>query len=102
MAYAHPDSTWRYKAKSGYVLREIMGDYLLIPVSMDSGAMSQVATLNDGGKFLWEQLQQERTIAELVAAMTQVYEVSEEEAHADILEFVNKLQANLLCTEERK
>lgn len=98
-----PDISGKMKRRDGYVLREIMGEYILIPVSMKNGASSQVATLNEGGKFLWELLERERSIDELVEEMTREYDVSAEEARTDILEFVNHLKINsLLITEVRK
>ena len=87
----------RYKARSGYVVREIAGEYLLIPVKMQEGAGSQVAVLNDTGKFLWEQLTVECTEEELTKAVIEEYQVTKEEAQTDIQEFLQKLKkSNLL------
>ena len=87
----------RYKARSGYVVREIAGEYLLIPVKMQEGEGSQIAVLNDTGKFLWEQLVVERTEEELIKTVTEEYRVTEEEAQVDIREFLQKLKkSNLL------
>ena len=99
----NPAFSEKIRRRDGYVLREIMGEYLLIPVSMRDGASSQVATLNEGGKFLWELLERERSIDELVEEMTREYDVSTDEARTDILEFVNHLKENsLLIMEVRK
>lgn len=96
----NPGFSGTVRRRDGYALREIMGEFLLIPVSMKDGASSQVATLNEGGKFLWELLAQERSIDELVGEMTREYEVSADEARTDILEFVNLLENNSLLTME--
>ena len=82
----------RYKARSGYVVREIAGEYLLIPVRMQEDEGSQIAVLNETGKFLWEQLVEECTEAELVNALTEEYQVTGEEARTDIQEFLEKLK----------
>lgn len=84
------------RVKPGFVLREIGGEYLAIPVSMQDEPESRIAVLNSVGKFLWEQLQCPRTIAQLVQAVTDAYEVSEEEASADIREFIDQLRENHL------
>jgi hypothetical protein len=95
-------STLRFQAKPNYVLREIAGEHLLIPISLERDEQSQIAILSEGGKFLWNKLQQEHSIAELTEAMTEEYDVSAETAHSDILEFVNQLQKNLLLIMEEE
>ena len=85
-----------YRVKPGFVLREIGGEYLAIPVSVEDEPESRVAVLNCVGKFLWEQLQSPRTIAQLVQAVTDAYEVPAEEAGADIREWIDQLQENHL------
>lgn len=94
----------RYQVKSGYILREIAGEYLAIPVELAGDDELHMAVLNEQGKFLWEQLLQPKTLPQLTCAMTDCYEVSEEEARADIMEFINHLSENQLLTkmEERK
>lgn len=85
-----------YRIKPGYVLREISGEFLAIPVSLQDELDSRVAVMNPVGKFLWEQLQQERTVAELIRAVTDSYEVSADEAGRDIVEFMDQLRINQL------
>lgn len=98
-------SGWLLRARNGYVLRDIAGEYLLIPVALQDGSESQIAILNEVGKSLWELLQEEQTVDTMVQGITDSYEVSDEEARADIIDFVNQLSENhLLLTkmEERK
>lgn len=85
-----------YRVKNGFILREIAGEYLAIPVELASEDESCMAVLNEQGKFLWEQLNEPKSLSQLTAAMTECYEVSEEEARADIIEFVNLLSKNQL------
>ena len=89
---------WLLRARSGYVLREIAGEYLLIPVELADGSQSQMAVLNEVGSFLWEKLQEEQTLDTMVQAITGEYEVSREEAEADICEFLDHLARNQLLT----
>ena len=44
------------------------------------------------GNYVWERLQEGRSLAEICAAMTEDFEVSREVAESDILSFVRKLQ----------
>ena len=93
-----PDKEICYRIRDGYVLREIAGEYLAIPVSLPE-AESRVAILSEGGKFIWEKLHEEKTIAELVADMTAEFDVSPETARQDIVEFLDNLKANQLLQE---
>lgn len=49
-------------------------------------------TLNETGRFLWEQLGEPCTLEELVKSLLQEYEVSEAEAKEAVTEFLNALQ----------
>ena len=91
----------RYQVKSGYVIREIAGEYLVIPVSLQDEPESKVIILNSSGKLLWEQLEQGKTMDELLEVMDMNFEVSMEEARRDIEEFIAQLEENgLLLIEE--
>lgn len=84
----------KYRAAPGYVVREFMEEFLLIPVENIGAQEARLAILNPSGQFLWEQLQQERTLAELTTAMCGAFEVAEETAAADIREFLELLENN--------
>lgn len=86
----------RCRTKPGFALREVLGEYLTIPVSLAPEEASRMAVLNEEGKFLWEQLQSYKTLDELVAAMTDSYEVDDEEARADIIEFLQEMDKHAL------
>lgn len=91
-------SGWLLRAKSGYVLRDIAGEYLLIPVALEDGSESQMAVLNEVGKSLWELLQADQTVDTMAQAITDAYEVTREEAEADICEFLDHLMKHELLT----
>lgn len=84
------------KTKPGFALREVLGEYLTIPVSLAPEEASRMAVLNEEGKFLWEQLQTDKTLEELVAAMTDEYEVSAEEVRQDIIDFLTEMDRHKL------
>lgn len=82
----------RYKTSPGYVVREFIDEYLLIPVGAPGAENARLAILNPTGQFLWEQMQQERTMEELTAAMCAGFDVAEETAAEDIREFLELLE----------
>ena len=64
----------RYSVKQGYVLREIAGEYLAVP--------SQ-----NGGE-----IQEPKTLDELTAKITEMFDVEKDEARSDISKFLENLK----------
>lgn len=81
------------KIKEGYLLRQVAGQSVVLPV--DSGLnLNMMITLNDTGAFLWKQLETETDEEALVAALLKEYEVDENTARGCVAEFVKKLDEN--------
>ena len=86
-----PGQGMLYRTKPGFALREVCGEWLTIPVALAPEEASRMAVLNEEGKFLWEQLQKERTRQELLDAITTEYEVDVAVASADLERFLTAL-----------
>ena len=84
----------KYSIKQGYVVREIAGEFIAVPV--DSSCGTNIVILNPVSKFLWEELREEKSFDELLDAMLKNYEVSKEEAEADLKDFLMQLTENNL------
>lgn len=82
------------KIEKEFVLREIAGDYVIIPTGKTVLEFNGLATINEVGVFLWNLLQNEITEEELVLNLLKEYEVDEETARADVSEFIDILVAN--------
>lgn len=81
------------KLKDGFILRTVAGQTVVLPVGDDLD-LNMMITLNDTGKFLWEQLQSETDEAMLVAALLKEYDVDEATAAKAVAGFVAKLNEN--------
>lgn len=79
------------KVEKEFVLREIAGDYVIIPTGRTVLSFNGLITVNEIGAFLWGLLQQDVTMEELVAKTLDEYEVDEETAREDIQEFLDTL-----------
>lgn len=85
------------KLKEGFILRDVAGQTVVLPAG-DVLNLNMMITLNDTGKFLWEHLEAETTIDELVAALLREYDVDETTARTSVENFVAKLNENgFLC-----
>lgn len=85
-----------FKIKSGYVSREVAGEFLAIPVdpALDS---SNIVILNPVSGLLWEKLQGECTLPQLVKAVTEEFAIDDATAESDIKEFLQMLkESNML------
>lgn len=81
------------KLKDGFVLRNVAGETVVLPVGEDLN-LNMMITLNETGRFLWEQLQKETEELELVSALLKEYDVDEATAKAAVHAFVKKLNDN--------
>ncbi len=80
------------KLKDGFMLKEVAGSYIVIPVGeVDFTAM---ITVNETGAFLWELLCKDVEVDELVARMTEEYDIDRETALRDIEGFLQILADN--------
>lgn len=84
------------KIKEGFVLRSVAGSHIVVPLGNQIGNFGSIIKLTETGAFLWAQLESEKTIDELVLALTNEYEVDREKATIDVTAFVQKLSSNNL------
>lgn len=75
-----------------FVLREIAGDYIIIPTGKTVLDFNGLITVNEVGASLWNMLQEEVSVDDLVKGILSEYEVEEEVAREDILEFLGNLE----------
>ena len=78
------------KIKDGYLLREVAGTPVVVPLSSDT-TFRNMLKLNGTGKFLWEKLLTGAEREELIGALLAEYEVEEARAAADVDAFLATL-----------
>lgn len=81
------------KIKDGFLLREVAGSHIVVPVGGAQMDFNGVVTLNPVGAFLWGLLEKDTDGQTLTQAVLNEYEVDEATARADIDRFVEKLRA---------
>lgn len=80
------------RVEKEFVLREIAGDYIIIPTGSTVLEFNGLITVNEVGVTLWKMLQEEVTMEQLVSGVLEEYDVEEAVAREDILEFLNTLE----------
>ncbi len=86
------------KTKSNYVLRQVAGSYVVLPLGASGTELSGMITLNETGVLLWKKLEDGATRNELAETLVSEYEVAFDEALGDVDAFVDKLQ-RMQCLE---
>lgn len=79
------------KIKDGFILKEMAGSWVVVPVGENMVNFQMMMTLNESGAFLWNQLAEEKTEEELVSALLEEYDTDAETAAADVKEFLRAL-----------
>lgn len=79
------------RVEKEFVLREIAGDYIIIPTGKTVLEFNGMITVNEVGASIWKMLQNEVTLEDLVQGLLREYDVEETVAREDIREFLNTL-----------
>jgi len=81
------------KLKSDYMLREIAGTWLVVPLGNRVVDFNGLITLSETGAFLWKLLQDgKENRDDLVKALLEEYDVDRATAEADVTDFLVQLQ----------
>ena len=90
------------KLEKEFVLREIAGDYVIIPVGKTVIEFNGLITVNEVGVSIWNMLQNEVTFDQIVQGILNEYEVEESVAREDIREFLDQLIDGGILTEDKE
>lgn len=91
----------KYKTSPNFLLREIGGESILVPIGEVGDLTNSVISLNDTSQFLWKEFQEPSTIEEVIVNAKKKYSAPEGVMEQEIQAFVNAyLQVGLLMIEE--
>ncbi len=79
------------KIKSGFILREVAGSFIVVAVGEAVKDFNGVINLNETGAFLWKLLQDGNDEQGLTKALLDEYDVEESVANTDAKNFIAKL-----------
>lgn len=82
------------KIKAGFVVRQVGGENVVVPVGAMSKQFHGMINLNETGAFLWNFYTENHTVDEGVSALLAEYDVEEEIARADVETFVQTIVGN--------
>lgn len=79
------------KIKEGFIKSNLGDECVVVPVGAQTVDFRGLITLNETGEFIWEVLQNESDISDIVTALTKEYDIDEATASKDAEEFVKIL-----------
>lgn len=87
------------KVKDGFILREVAGAYVVVPVGSRADDFNGMIYLNETGAFFWELAQKGAQRDEMVEKCLKEYDADKEQIEEDVDKFINTLKENELLQE---
>jgi hypothetical protein len=90
-----------YVRAGGVVARRVAGEMVLVPIERASREGEHVVrffVLNSTAEYLWSLLERPQTVESMARHLTSEFEVSEEQARADVVAFLADLRDNAAVT----
>lgn len=89
-----------FNTSSDYMLREIAGEFVLIPVGDGAEQLNGMLSLNETFKYIWDQFEQPHTIEEVVLKTREDFDDVNDQIEYDICRFVEECLYYGLINEE--
>lgn len=84
------DREKRYQISEDFVLRQIGGEYAIIPIGEVSSISNAVMSPNDSAFFLWKQFMEPNTEGKVIVKVLEEYEAPEEKVEDDVHRFIQE------------
>ncbi|MBQ3483702.1 MAG: PqqD family protein [Clostridia bacterium] len=75
-----------------FIKRKIGTQFVIVAIGEATKRFNGMITVNETGSFIWDQLEKDITLDELVNAVTAEYEVDADTARADAGRFIETLK----------
>lgn len=80
------------KIKSGFVLREVAGQAVVVALGAAAKDFNGMIKLNASGKLIWEMLDKGAEREEIIEKMLDIYDVDRGVLEADVDKIINTLK----------
>jgi hypothetical protein len=90
-----------FNIKSKFVAREVGTELILVPLTGNVAQMSELFTMNETAKFIWENITAETTVEDIENSMTEAFDIDAETAHKDIENFLLRMEALFIKSEKK-
>ncbi len=87
------------KIREGYILRNVAGSFVVVPVGEATLEFNGMMNLNETGAFLFEKMIDGISREDLIKDLTDEYDVDEKTASEDVDAFITKVEEQDLFEE---
>lgn len=89
-----------YAISEDIVARNIEGELIIVPLTSGIGDMEEeIYTLNETGRAIWEKLDGQKNLREIVEALKTEFEAEPEEIEGDVLGLIGELLKRRMVVE---
>ena len=79
--------------EDNFVTREIAGETIVVPIRARTEDLDSIFTLNELGTTIWNLIDGRTNVNQIVEAISNTYDVTEDEATKDTFDFLASLEA---------
>jgi hypothetical protein len=84
---------------SSIVAKKTGNEYILVPVTENIADMNSLYTLNETGAFIWEHIDGEKSIEDIIDHLINEYDTDYHTAENDVLSFIEEMSRYLIVNE---
>lgn len=85
------------KIKDGFMLREIAGQWVVVPLGSRVVEFNSIMTLTESGAILWRMMEKGSGEDEMIKALLAEYDVDESVVREDVHAFVESVVDKGIC-----
>ncbi len=78
------------------VTRKTGNEYILVPVTGNIADMNSIFTLNETGAYIWENIDGQKTVGEIIELVENEFDIDHPTAERDVLEFLESMRSYLI------
>ncbi len=86
----------KFMHKEGLVSRKVGDEMVIVPLRDNVADMDCVYTLNDVGAFIWDCMDGQKTVHDIIKEVVTSYEVGEAVAEKDVIEVLQKMDGKIV------
>ncbi len=80
------------RIKSKFVARQVAEELVIVPLSGNVAQMNELFTLNETGKFIWDNVSEDKTPVQISALMTEQFDIDVQTAQRDVETFLKQME----------
>ena len=80
-----------FSKSSELTTRAIAGETLIVPITGRVGDLDSIYTLNEVGSRIWQLINEQIKVRQIVESVSDEFDVSRAEAERDVIELINSL-----------